>query len=131
MKQVEAKQIREFDNEVLRHYSTKISSMKDHKALEEMFADDYLSVIPDGSLLNKEQVIKGFENGEPEIRSIKETEDSLRTFGDTALHTGKLTLEGNIKQYDISGDYRFTHVFKKNGDRWELLHAQLTPIVKR
>ena len=62
---------------------------QDYAALEELYADDYLPVRPDGSLLNKQEVSQDLRGGGLRFRSIDLGQNEVRMYGSTAVLTGE------------------------------------------
>ena len=57
-------------------------------------------------------------------------EMKVRTYGDTAVSTGRSTIKAKVNGQDASGEYRFTDVWVKRGDRWQAVASQVTRIAK-
>ena len=129
MELAEKRTMRRFDSDVTKVYTKKKVTEKDWATLDQLFSDQFISVVSDGSLINKEIIFKGFRSGQPVIKALEQKEDSFRDFGNVAIRIGKLTLKARIGKQDISGEYRFTHVFKKERGKWVKIHDQLTPIL--
>jgi len=54
---------------------------------------------------------------------------AVRVYGETAVVTYRSTDKGMYKDMDISGQYRWTDVFVKQGGQWRIVSTQGTPIV--
>nr|MBA3766029.1 nuclear transport factor 2 family protein [Acidobacteriota bacterium] len=53
----------------------------------------------------------------------------VRVYGETAVVTGRATVKGKYKGMDISGQYRYTHVFVKQRGHWLVVTAQQTRVL--
>jgi ketosteroid isomerase-like protein len=61
---------------------------RDFDALSALYADDYMLVRPDGSILSKEQVLRDLQSGGLTFTSIEIDNVNVRVYGETALLTG-------------------------------------------
>jgi hypothetical protein len=52
----------------------------------------------------------------------------VRVLGEAAVVTGRITVKAAYKGQDISGSYRFTDVFARNGGRWVCVASQSTMV---
>jgi ketosteroid isomerase-like protein len=82
----------------------------DTSALEQYLADDYLAVNQAGKVVDKNQTIQDIKSGKLKYSSITIKDESIRTYGDTAIRSvlvrAKLSYDGK----EESGDYRVTAV---------------------
>jgi ketosteroid isomerase-like protein len=60
----------------------------DLEVLSELYADDYMLVRPNGSVLDKEDVLRDLQAGGLRFKSVELTDVSVRICGETALLTG-------------------------------------------
>ena len=102
----------------------------DLAAFGSIFADDAAFVGPDGAVQTKEQLLADVKSGALVIESSEITDMKVRVFGESAIATYMTTDKGNYKGQDISGQYRWTDVFVRRGDKWQIVAAQGTPIQK-
>ena len=49
---------------------------------------------------------------------------NVRIYGEAAVITGRSTIKAKVKGQDVSGEYRFTHVWIKRSDRWQVSPAK-------
>jgi ketosteroid isomerase-like protein len=101
---------------------------RDTAYLEGFLAEDYAFTYPDGTVVDKGREIENVKSGYVALAEIKLSELKARTYGDTAVITGRSTLKGKFDGRDVGGEYRFTDVFVKRGDRWQCVAGQLTRI---
>ena len=100
---------------------------KDRAALERIMADDYSYTESNGSVLNKTQEIAETMSDDAKWNSAKLDDVNVRVFGDVAIVTGRVTLEGAQKGY-VSGPRRFTDVFVKRAAGWQVVAGEATLI---
>ncbi|MBM4326454.1 MAG: DUF3225 domain-containing protein [Deltaproteobacteria bacterium] len=105
----------------------------DVEALEKLLADNINYIHGTGLVETKAQFIEQLRSGNRKfLAPIVPEEINVRTFGDTAIVTGKFTLKVLSRGKEITGVNRFTHVFAKVGKEWQLVahHATLLPAEK-
>jgi ketosteroid isomerase-like protein len=103
---------------------------RDTDFLERYLSDDYSSIHPHGTVLDKKGEIESVKSGDVAITEMKPNEMKVRTYGDTAVITGRSTIKAKVNGQDASGEYRFTDVWVKRGDRWQAVASQVTRIAK-
>jgi uncharacterized protein (TIGR02246 family) len=105
----------------------------DTALFERVATDDYTATNPIGMNSTKAQAIAGAKNFK--FESLNTDDVNVRTYGDTAIVTGRATVKGQLKtaadkMQDISGQYRYIRVYVKQGDQWRVAASQLTPIAQ-
>jgi ketosteroid isomerase-like protein len=90
-------------------------------SLESVMHPDCLIVDPNGKTFSKaeelslvrQQSLQFTGKGEGSDFSLKVQQVDVRTFGsDTAVVTGRSVVHGKFRGQDVSGNYRFTQVYK-------------------
>ena len=93
----------------------------DAAALKRIYADDFIGVGPSGTVRTKPQVISDFTSGDLRFQSITTDEVRVRVYGNTAVETGRSTMNGQDKGKTVPRDTRFTRVWVKQHGRWRLV----------
>ena len=93
----------------------------DAKALNRIYAADFIGVGPSGRVRTKPQVIADFTSRDLKFQSITTDDVLVRVYGDTAVETGRSTMIGNDKGQTINQDTRFTRVWVKKRGRWQIV----------
>lgn len=93
----------------------------DAAALDRLYAEDFIGIGPSGTVRAKEQVIADFTSGNLRFQSITTDEVQWRVYGDTAVETGRSTMNGQDKGKTVPRDNRFTRVWVKRLGRWQLV----------
>lgn len=101
---------------------------RDIAFLEQYLADDYMSTFPDGTILDKKGEIESLKSGEIALAQMTASEMNVRRYGEAAVITGRSTIKANVKGKEISGEYRFTDIWIRRGDRWLAVGSQVTRI---
>ena len=108
--------IRQLDNERIQ---AQINA--DARALDRIYADDFIGVGPSGTVRTKSQVISDFTSGDLKFKSITTDEVQVRAYGEAAVETGLSTMVGQDKGKIVPRDTRFTRVWVKQKGRWRLV----------
>src|SRR5499427_5954648 len=93
----------------------------DTSALERIYADDFIGVGPSGTVRTKPQVISDFTSGDLKFQSITTDDVRVRAYENTAVETGRSTMDGQDKGRAVPRDTRFTRVWVKQQGRWRLV----------
>ena len=103
---------------------------RDTDFLDRHLSEDYTSIHPHGNVLDKKGEIEVVKSGEVAIMEMKPNEMKVRTYDNVAVITGRSTIKATVNGQDASGEYRFTDVWVKRGDRWQAVASQVTRIAK-
>jgi ketosteroid isomerase-like protein len=100
----------------------------DAAPFEQSLAADFAFVTPDGNTQDRAGFLGDMRNGNLKIASTVPDSMQVRVYGDAAVVTYHSTDRGTYKGTDISGQYRWTDVFVKQGGQWKIVASQGTPI---
>ena len=92
------------------------------------FADDAVLTTPDGNVQTKAQLIADVKSGDLVLQSSTLSDMKVHVHGDAAVVTYITTDKGTYKKTDISGRFRWTDTFVRQGGEWKLVAGQGTPI---
>jgi ketosteroid isomerase-like protein len=101
----------------------------DAAALERIYAADFIGVGPSGAVRTKPQVISDFKSGELKFQSITTDEVQVRIYGNTAIETGRSTMNGQDRGKAVPRDNRFTRVWVKLHRQWRLVLNHYSPLM--
>jgi len=102
---------------------------RDARALEEIWADDYIFVNASGEVLTKTQRLANIKSGATTLDSINQEENvTVRVYQNSAVVTSRVTLKGQYSGQPISGEYRSILVWVKGPGGWQLVSNQLTAL---
>ena len=93
----------------------------DAAALDRLYAEDFIGIGPSGAVRAKAQVIADFTSGNLRFQSITTDDVQWRLYGDTAVETGRSTMDGQDRGKTVPRDNRFTRVWVKRLGRWQLV----------
>jgi len=103
----------------------------DADALDELLADDWVIVEPDGSLIDKARFLGVIKSGALSHESMESTDLRVRIYGNTAVVTGLTATKGKFMGQDFTACERATDIFVKHTDRWQCVFTQLTRFTKK
>jgi ketosteroid isomerase-like protein len=83
---------------------------------ERMFADDYVFIMPDSTVVSKADFINDLQTHDLRWESVTAKDVQVRVYGDTAVVTGRFFGKGHFKGSVLDERQRFTSVWiKRNG----------------
>lgn len=100
----------------------------DMALLDRETSDDYTLINMNGQVSDKAQMIGGFKSGQSKLTVNEISDMKVRVYGDTAVVTGKVTVNGMMGGKDATGQAMFTRVYVKKGGHWESVALQQTRI---
>jgi ketosteroid isomerase-like protein len=101
---------------------------QDYVALEGLYADDYMLVRPDGSVLNKQQVLQDLRSGGLRFPSIELSQTQVRIYGSTAVLTAESQAVSSRNGVESRSQFRLIAVYVQQGQSIELVHFQSTSL---
>jgi hypothetical protein len=99
---------------------------QDFVALERLYSDRYMLVRPDGSILNKEQVLKALREEGLAFQSIDLEREQVRLFGAVAILTGESRTVSTRGATTSRAHFRFAAVYAQEEGGIRLVHFQST-----
>ncbi len=100
----------------------------DRAALDKIIASDFVGTAPRGRTVYKRDIIPEANSTEAHGLNITTQDVKARVFGETAIVTGRGI--GKTPERAAQGELRFTVVFVKRADQWQLVAAHLSPVPK-
>jgi ketosteroid isomerase-like protein len=98
----------------------------DIATLDSIMSDDYIFISSVGQMLNKKEHLDSLKSGDIEYKSLTYDNVKVRTYGDTAVLTGRITAEGSNAGRNTSGTHFITRVYVNQDGRWIIVSAQAT-----
>ncbi len=103
-----------------------LASENDSAALDDILADDFLHVVPQGIISKKEQLAFVRAHPAPKDGSTRRFEElRVRVFGTVAVATGIVDATTSDRKTRKTA---FTDVFAYRDGRWRAVNAQETPL---
>jgi len=98
------------------------------EALVLLESDDFTFTSPDGSIMTKAQDLDTLRAGDLYYESISLDDVSVRAYKESGVVTGRATVKGWYKTFEISGAYRYTVMFARLNGKWRVVASQMTRI---
>ena len=100
----------------------------DSTFLERHSTDDYMATNPRGVVRSRAEAIADLKSGTLKYTAIDVDDQKVRVYGDAAVLTGHSTVKATLNGQDISGEYRVTRVWVKQGGEWKVAAFQSTRV---
>lgn len=92
---------------------------RDEAALRRIYAADFEGLTMTGARVTREELLAAFTQGRGAINGASSEITSVRNEGDVAIVTGRVRINTSTSQ--------FLHVFRRAGDRWEMIAGASSP----
>jgi hypothetical protein len=100
----------------------------DASFFEKHLADDYFGIGGDGRLRTKAEALQDFKSGSIKYESIDERDVKINTYGNAAVVNSMASVKLTTNGKPISGDFRATFVYVKQGGNWKEVAFQSTAV---
>jgi len=101
----------------------------DTKTLDRVLSRDFLMIdVMTGSEVSKAALLEAIEARSLRFEHIDRAELKVRDFGKTAVITGRTRMFGSYAGQPFRVNSRYSHVFVRGDDHWEMVSAQGTQI---
>lgn len=112
--------------EKLERTLAKAVTKQDTSTIDTALADDYTITGPSGHLVSKDDYVSAVKDGTLKVTSLELSDLNVRVYGDSAVLTGRMAVNGEMDGQDIGGDYAFTNTFAKVDGKWKEVASQVT-----
>ena len=99
----------------------------DAAALDKLFADDLVVVVPAMRPMSKSDSLGVFASGRMKFDRYETSDTAIRVYGDSAIVTGRLQRARRMGDRAIDDDWRFTKVYVRRGGRWQAVSFHASP----
>ena len=101
----------------------------DAAAMASLLDDDYMAITSNGMLQSREQTLAHMRSGMIRFRSITITDRKVRFYSNTAVVTCRADVVGATAEGDMTGSYRYTHVWVLNAKgSWHIVSFEANRI---
>jgi ketosteroid isomerase-like protein len=101
----------------------------DSEALSRLWADDLEVAVPKMPVMKKGELIEFVASGRMKFQRYETSDLNFRTYGQSAVVTGRLQRKREINGRTVEDDWRFTKVYQRTDDGWRVVsfHASDAP----
>ena len=101
----------------------------DADALDRLWASDLEVDVPGMAPMTKAEALAFARTGRMRFESYKTSQIKVRTYGDTAVVTGRLQRTRTVDNRQRADDWRFTKVYARQAGTWRVVsfHASDSP----
>ncbi|HKT48342.1 MAG TPA: nuclear transport factor 2 family protein [Candidatus Acidoferrales bacterium] len=93
----------------------------DADALQALWSDDLEVDVPKMPAMNKADVLSFVRSGRMKFLRYATSDIRIRTYGDTAVVSGRLQRTRQINGKEVSDDWRFTKVYVRQARQWRVV----------
>jgi ketosteroid isomerase-like protein len=101
---------------------------RDMAYLDKVLADEFFALNPQGQLLDKAHQLENLKRPDRTLKVLNPRETTVHFYGDVAILTEHVTVDGMDKGRPFGGEYRFVRIFAKKNGNWQVVMAQGAPI---
>jgi ketosteroid isomerase-like protein len=95
-------------------------------ALDELIADDLVFTLPTGLVIDKQADLEAHRSGIQKFTKVNTDDLQIRHYGDWAV----VTLKAEITAKVFSGTYRFTRIWAKRQNRWQIVAGHASNVIE-
>ena len=101
----------------------------DINAMSALLADDYMAITANGMLQTKQEALANLKARRIRFTKLLLSDRKVRFYGNTALVTSRAEVLGAGPEGDISGDFRYTRVYVRDGlGKWKIVSFESSRI---
>lgn len=101
----------------------------DTNAMGALLADDYMAITANGMLQTKQEALANMKARRVRFTTLILSDRKVRLYGKTALVTSRAEVQGTSPEGDISGSFRYTRVYVRDGQgKWKIVSFESSKI---
>ena len=102
---------------------------RDAAAMEALLSDDYVGITANGTLQSRDEALANLRSGVMQFSRLDFSDRKVRFYGQTALVTSRAEVAGTSTSGDITGSYRYTRVYVRDGKGgWKVVSFEVNKI---
>jgi len=102
----------------------------DAAALDRLFADDILIVVPNMAAMTKGDALGVFRSGRMHFDKYATSRTRTRLYGDAAVVTGRLQRHRDMNGRAVDDDWQFTKVYIRRTGGWQVVSFHASPFAE-
>ena len=99
----------------------------DAEALDRLWANDLIVTIAAMPVMKKADALAMVKSNRMPFTKYETSDLTVKTFGESALVTGRLQRERSLNGKQVSDDWRFTKVYVMSEGRWQVIAWHASP----
>ena len=101
----------------------------DVKTIDSLLADDYMAITAAGTLQSRDESLQNMRSGRVHFTTLTITDRKVRFYGNTAVVTSLATIDATTPEGQVTGDYRYTHVYVRNSQGvWKIVSFEASHV---
>jgi ketosteroid isomerase-like protein len=100
----------------------------DLATIDRLLADDYLGISANGTLETKADILAKRRAGVLKFTLMDVSDVKIRVYGNTAVVTSKVDVEGTNGEHEVGGRFRYTRVYNNRGGQWKIVSFEASRI---
>jgi ketosteroid isomerase-like protein len=101
----------------------------DAKTMDSLLADDYMAITAAGTLQSRDVALTNLRSGRLRFTTLTITDRKVRFYGTTAVVTSLATIQATNPDGQVSGDYRYTHVYVRDPQgAWKIVSFEASHV---
>ena len=101
----------------------------DAAAMQALLADDYMGITAFGTLQSKDDMVESLRSGRRHLTTLVLYDRKVRFYGATALVNSTAEVEGVSPDGNVSGNYRYTHVYVRDAQgHWKIVSTEASRV---
>jgi len=99
----------------------------DADALDSLWAEDLVVAVPSMAVMTKAQALRIARAARLKFDRYETSDLRIRVYGNAAVVTGRLQRTRVLDGRSVEDDWRFTKVYIRNGERWQVVAFHSSP----
>jgi len=91
--------------------------------LNQIYADDFVSIGSAGKIINKQDLLRDFQSFHDKLESFAIGPMNVQVFGDVALASGSVSEKRIRDGKDTSGDFVWMDLLKRRAGKWVVVRS--------
>ena len=101
---------------------------RDAEFIAGVLADDFTYISAAGQVQNRAAHLGLIKSPDLRIEASSSSDFVIRVYGEVAVAIAEGRIKGSYKSKEFGGHYRYTDVWVKRGDRWQVVNTQITDL---
>lgn len=100
----------------------------DISRLEKLIHDKLIFHIPGGMIVSKEMDLENYRSRKMRVYKLIILTQKVEVYGDAAVVSVEVEMEGNFDAHDFEGRFRFLRVWKQEEGNWKVVAGASSPL---